>query len=106
MTLVYVALMKDSQATSVMGVFTSPTDAHEAVKKHPRAWFEPCRLNGFTDYGSSLVKIREQVNAKASAWRPVGLVQVDRNCVSNAQGESERKSSTEVRPASAPKILK
>ena len=106
MTLVYVALIKDTQATSVMGVFTCATDAHEAVKKHSRAWFEPCRLNGFTDYGDSLVKIRKQVDEEASAWRPVGLVQVDRNCVSNAQGESERKLSTEARPASAPKTLK
>lgn len=93
MTLVYVALYKDAHSASVMGVFTSATDAHEATKKHPRAWFEPCKLNNFTDFGNALVKIRTE----ADAYRPVGLVQVDRQCVSKTLPALGRKSSTEAR---------
>lgn len=99
--LVYVALYKDAHSSSVMGVFTSATDAHEATKKHPRAWFEPCQLNGFTDFGNSMVKIRTE----ADAYKPVGLVRVDRQCVSKTLPALDRKSSTEARPASAPKTL-
>lgn len=99
--IVYVALYRDAQSTSVMGVFSCATDAHEAVKKHPRAWFEPCKLNSFTDFGSAMVKIREE----ADAFRPIGLVQVDRACVPRTSDASDRKLSTEARPASAPKTL-
>ncbi len=97
MTQVYVALYKDAQSVSVMGVFTSATDAHEATKKHPRAWFEPCKLNGFTDFGNALATIRKE----ADAYRPVGLVQVDRQCVSKTLPVLGRKSSTEARQGAA-----
>lgn len=102
MTLVYVALIKQAQTTSVMGVFTSATDAHEATKKHQNAWFEPCRLNGYTEFGESLVKIRQQVGRKDTVWRPVGLVQVDPVYGSNASVSSVRKSRSADPAASAP----
>ena len=105
MKVVFVALHRNAHSSSVIGVFTSATDAHESTRKLPRAWFEPCRLHGMTEFGKALLPaVRQSQGISDGVWRSVGLESTCPRTGASAAVSSTSRSSAEAPSAAEPKI--